>query len=702
MSFRSWLLTETILVKYFNAENGLFPTEGPAMEFNYQWEQGYSSFFIGCYQAKRPGYVSISSRPTHIGIIKTSPIEHGVGIDIGFINNLSTMLSQKGFKSVPYKEVGTAFSNLFQKINYEPEFSPDTGWQTGGNTPDIELGASNMQKLSPGISASKESGSWAYFIEANEPQYYIPKILEVLGQAADPLIKNNLIDFYEISDRRGGRQKFVQSEKGKKESDDWKSKDSRAASQIKYLAMNLLNDAPNFQKKLIRTVGTEDLKGGGKGWFGYEAQPQNFNLPIEQLYELNKRSFSDDSVIRIFLDAVRSGDKEKFQQLEYLTQWADNKKQTTVGQKYTPYYLGGVAERLSWFWNKDKTLQSCIDEPLEYINDIYSILKDADILEQLEPEEFNYWKNQVKNALEEAIHEAEHIYPHQIHDLNIIAGQLGLHPSIVNALEQQDQKIKDEKIQREKIQRESALKRSFLMPVDAYAYMMINDPQWKSIPQKFLNYSGRGNYDIKIGELAEDLIDTEGPSQDAIEAAEEDAQNDVQERPSESYGQDMKEVEQDIEYDWDDFVNANTELAEETDENTPDYEIVKIIKEKYLDDFIEWKKKEMQKDEETKSWKYEVDTESSDFQEKVWEYQREFAEQYAWDEGLVIITRPDLDKVEIQLHKKHWNTFKPLLKRTIDINLSEEDEEEKWKPSTKISIDFIPEGGFTKPAYDLR
>ena len=53
----------------------------------------YSRFFIGTYQAKRPGYISISSRPTHIGIIKNSPTTAYSGVESGFSESSTRILS---------------------------------------------------------------------------------------------------------------------------------------------------------------------------------------------------------------------------------------------------------------------------------------------------------------------------------------------------------------------------------------------------------------------------------------------------------------------------------------------------------------------------------------------------------------------------------------------------------------------------------
>jgi hypothetical protein len=702
MSFKGWLLTETILVQYMRETNGLFPVDGPFLDFNYQSEKSWTNFVVGCWQAKRPGYISISSRPTHVAIIKHSPLEDS--LDFGFLKNLIQLLQQNRLKGIPYKEVGTSFDDLFKKVNYEPEFKPETGWQTGETLPDVELGASNMQKLSPGISASKQSGSWAFFIEASEAQFYIPKLIAILEQAAAPLIQNNLIDFYEVVDRKTGkRNKIVYSQKGQQESDDWKTKDNKAAATLKYLAATLLSGAPIFKTEVMKSIGHDDIKGGGQGWFGHDAPVQNFNVPLDELYKLNERAFADNMVIRTFLNAVKGQDKQKFQDLEKIAQWAEKKKQTTIGQKYPPYWIGGALEVFSWLWEKNNNIKD-MTNPSEVMDNIYNlqhVMKYEEILQQIEPEEFEYFKKQAKEAIETAFESgaAQHLRPNDIISLNELAPKLNLHPSILQQLEQGSQHHKDEEAKRKKEQQEEALKHSFLMDVDSYAYMMVKEGKWQAIPDEFLEYISGGDYQVKVGELSLDILGEENVGiEDAMSRAEEEAWKEVKQKPSESYGEDKSEIESDIEYDWDDFIQG----LEEIDEDTPEEEAVRIIREKYWDDFVEWKKKKMQKEEEQESWKYEPDTESNDFQIKVSEYQQEIAEEMAWEEGLVII-QTDIGKAEIQLHKNHWEQFKSILKRTIELNMREknEDQESYWKASTKISIDFIPKGGFTKDAYTL-
>jgi hypothetical protein len=267
----------------------------------------------------------------------------------------------------------------------------------------------------------------------------------------------------------------------------------------------------------------------------------------------------------------------KIQQLEQVAKWAEKKKQESTGQKYPPYYLGGALEKLSWFWDKNDLLND-VQNPnsvLDSLSTLYDIIKYSEILQQVEPEEFQYLKQQAKEAIEEALPNAEHLSQNDIISLNNLAGPLGLHPSIIHSLEQQNQKIKEDKIKRDKEQKESALKRSFLMPIDSYAYMILKDGKWLSINQKFLKYMGQGDYEIDIGELAINVIGEEDTYEDAYYKAEEDAQEEIQQKPSESYGDDKNEIDSDIDSYWDDFLNN---IETEIDENTQKKKQLHLLK----------------------------------------------------------------------------------------------------------------------------
>ena len=198
MGFKGWLLAENIIVKWFNDIATLVPAEGPKMDIHYQWENGYSSYYVGCYQAKREGYVSLSNRPTHIAIIKTNSIEQNEGIDIGFIKNLTAILQQQGFRDVPHKEGGeSGFEQLFKAVGYEPEKPPEEDFATN-QVPDFEKGSKNTTPIGKAVSVSKAGGSWSFIVEDQDSyNYKINAIIKAMQQASKPLIDNDLIDYFE-------------------------------------------------------------------------------------------------------------------------------------------------------------------------------------------------------------------------------------------------------------------------------------------------------------------------------------------------------------------------------------------------------------------------------------------------------------------------------------------------------------------------
>ena len=108
INFGKWLmLQENIVIDDGGTEAVLRVVDSNSIrEFNYQTEDSWSSFLIMPQQAQRVGYVSIGTQPTHIAIVKTTPIEPNNGADIAFLKSLNSMLSSQ-FKAVPYKEAGT-------------------------------------------------------------------------------------------------------------------------------------------------------------------------------------------------------------------------------------------------------------------------------------------------------------------------------------------------------------------------------------------------------------------------------------------------------------------------------------------------------------------------------------------------------------------------------------------------------------------
>ena len=706
MGFKGWLLAENIIVKWFNDIATLVPAEGPKMDIHYQWENGYSSYYVGCYQAKREGYVSLSNRPTHIAIIKTNSIEQNEGIDIGFIKNLTAILQQQGFRDVPHKEGGeSGFEQLFKAVGYEPEKPPEEDFATN-QVPDFEKGSKNTTPIGKAVSVSKAGGSWSFIVEDQDSyNYKINAIIKAMQQASKPLIDNDLIDYFEVVDRKSGKRlEIMYSKKGEADKNDWRSQFDKAAAQLKYFAVTHLVGMPKFKTELLKVINADDLKGGAE-WPAKKVQPQNLNVSLEELYKLNDSSYSSNILIDIFLDAVKANDKYKFIQLERLADWAERKQKDTVGQKYPPWYMGGGADWIRNIWNKSSIIEEMTSpgSVLDVLSTVDSFLKYGDLLNDVEPEYYNHIKKGIKEAIEEAFSsdsEPPHLSRSDIHYLNDIAGKLKLSPSLISGFEQLSKKYKDEETTEKKRQEELRVKRSYLLPDGTAVYMMLGEDSEFQSAYKYVNYHN----DLNTQELAYDLVgDEEGVHMDAYEKAEEEAYGDVLERPSESYGEDKKEVIEDIGYEWEDFMNSNSDLASDVEDYHSDEDVVKKIIDDYYDEFVEWKKAEM-KEKEDKDGRYEADLESHDFQQRAGELMEEISEEYAFEKGLVTVFRSDYGLVEVQIHKKNWEKFKPILKKLLELNLHERDAEDEafFKVSTKISVDFRPEGGFTKSVYDLR
>jgi len=702
MSFKSWILAENIIVKYGKDEASLVPATTNILpyDFHYQSENDYATYFIGFYRAERTGYVSLGSQPTHIGIIKTNSINHGNAVDIGFIKNLIGELSKMGFKSVPYKEVGTNFDKAFSNVGYKPENPAQTGYTTGENIPDIDLGQSSTHSMSPGISVSRAAGSWAYFIEVGtgSSQFYLSKLINAIKQAAQPLVNNDLIDFYSFHNRTSGKDEIVYSSKGKESKENYSTQLSQCMSQLKYMASVMQKEMPSYIKQLLNRINLEGAK-NAENWTGRLAEPKNYKLKFSKMYELIQSSLGDDIIIKSFLDAMKLQDTERFNQLEKIAKWSENKDSNRS-------WIGGALENIEKFWGNDESkLVRAYSDPEKvflYISSLYeTLVVYGDLLKEIEPDEYDHLVQTAKYSIEKGFEEghARGLSRHEIVRLNDLADVLDLNPKIKHELEQNSQELKDQEEKRQNKMKEERLSQRFLIPEGQFSYL--EKDVWKTIPDKFLEYYN-GKYEINFGELALDFIDDdtkESISHDAYEKAEEEAHGDVSERPSETYGQDKKELFDDIDYYWDKFIE-DYEL-DDINEDTPEQEIPEIIKKHYVDDFIDWRKEKMQEDEDSDG-RYTPDTESHEFQMRIHEIEKELAEEKAWEQGLATIYNDDGD-IFIQTHKNNYEKIKSIIKKTIELNLSKKDNDgiPYWKSSTPINIDFIPQGGFRKSAYDM-
>jgi hypothetical protein len=242
---------------------------------------------------------------------------------------------------------------------------------------------------------------------------------------------------------------------------------------------------------------------------------------------------------------------------------------------------------------------------------------------------------------------------------------------------------------------------------DHYKWIKVGETEWKDVKHRYLDYNVShqgGYYEIQVGDLAlgEELVDREGLFYDAIEKAEEDANSDVESRPSESYGNKPEQVDEDIEEHADDFLDdfwdGRDEDPSEPDPNDTDAWI-ELIKTKYRQEFMQWRIEQMQQEEEENSWKYEPDTESHDFQMKVHDYELELAEAAAWEEGLITLVR-NQHGIIFTLDSRHWSAFQPFFRQTLEWNwktLDQEFKEPYIRASNIVEVYMPDKGTYRKP-----
>ena len=251
-------------------------------------------------------------------------------------------------------------------------------------------------------------------------------------------------------------------------------------------------------------------------------------------------------------------------------------------------------------------------------------------------------------------------------------------------LNQRGTKEKQRQQEADNKRRELTHQNSFLLYDIEYKYIVMpKGTYWTEIPDKYLDYQSGGAYDIRVGEFALNdpkvgiPLDADDIRTSAMEDAEEEyrANMDIPEKPSESYGQDDAEVDADIGYEWEEFVN---DFFGEVPENKTEEECIARIKEKFKPDFIKWKIEQLQEEEEGKdAWKYsdEVDYNDSDYLEKVTRNEESMAEEIAWEGGLVTLKKEAPDFIEIWLNKKFFQSFLPILQKMIKLNRKAKDDE---------------------------
>jgi len=417
MNFKSWLiLSENIIVKWQKDDAVLIPAKDViSFDFYYQWDKGHSEYFIGAFKAEKNGYSSIGAKSTHVGIIRNSPLHAGSGADYGFIKNLIQIIQKNGLKPIPYKEEGTFIdkhiSNAEKEIGQKLDVDlVKTGFTTGQELPDFELGQSATHQLTKSVSVSRATGSWAQFFETIDATSLINKLVDFMEQAAKPLLDNDLLDFIEIINRKSGNHRTIYSSKGKKDSEDWKANNIKAVSQLKFYVDKYLTNAPFLKKELLKIINIEGSKNADK-WFGAKAVPKDYALPLDKLFELNNNSYAEDSIIDAFLKAINNQDK--IEQLEILSK---NQNLDSV------YYLK------SYFWaNEFYEDMFTSDNIFNYLINVYEIVvKHGKALKSALQEHFDYFLKNIKESLEEALSDKPFLSKNNIKYLSEIAPVIGL------------------------------------------------------------------------------------------------------------------------------------------------------------------------------------------------------------------------------------------------------------------------------------
>lgn len=715
-TFKEWLrLCEGIVVKWYNDEAVLdyVPSErNLTTEFVYQWDEGFSTYFIATQKATRPGYVSFGEQSTHILIVKTDAIEAGQGIDVSFIKSLYSLLNQR-FKPVPYKEGGNdQWIDAIVKQAKEADPRMDILDQPQGNfqqsqVPDYQAGSSNMQKVTKSMSVSKPTGSWAYITEhGGSPQFAINAILDAMRKAAQPLLDHNLIDFYEIVNRVSGKVQEIKyspagEEKNKEQDDEY----SKFISHIKYLASF---GGPETVQRVNRIL---DLDEHTK-----QIQPKNQRIPFPDVYRFIHDYRSGNYFLQLLVFAMQNFDQEKLKVAEEIAKHDLQKsaqfKQENPTNKYIPNYLESAAFHVVGLWDTEgqteqgRTVWNDLEDLPDSVKNWKGVFEQSELLKRLVPQQFEQFRSVVSQAISEFFEKKGYTDDAEI-DLEAIKEQFAessrgetygyrelaafrdqyeisrqkkaILDAIAAGLEEQESRVTQRRNEEKTKAEEKRKKDSFLLSDESYKYLVLpQQKHWEEIPDKYLKYLGSGKNDIDVGEfvLRDDKvglpIDVEGIQYEAWERAEQEASEGLPEKPSESYGNDQKEVDGDIEYDWEDFIQAYE--FEDIDEETPEDEIIQKIKTDYRDDFIEWKIEQMRETEEGEdSWKYEVD--EQEVKEKAWEIESELAEEEAWKAGLVTLKREEPDEVEIWVHSKYYKELVPLVKNLARMNMTARDRE---------------------------
>jgi hypothetical protein len=671
MRFKDWLLLqENIIVNSGNGEAvlGKSRESNGVVEFSYGAGDYYSSFEVWPFSEERPGYVKLSDgAATVVGIIKKTPIEPGNGADRAFIKSLTASLATSGLKSLPYKEGDSAWMGALSSAGVDSDHAVMKGMKgdkdfSATATPEMGKASSNAKKATAGISVSRMSGSWAYFIRVNpgSATFQIDKIVGAMKKAAQPLVDNDIIENYRIV--KGWNYKAAEtvwSNKGKQEHDDDATKIKKSSSYIKFLADKMLANHPKAREQVYKYF---------RHSWDKDTNPENTKVPLDELVKYVNWQHNESPFLTFFIEALKGDSQHMYEVMEEASKTQDADDAIRL-------YKEIHEEEYSYM----------VENPRLWMSNAIRIFSISPLLSKHASGNYERFKREYEEAINSWLESGETIRPGDIEYLKKLAEYIDIRGK--DQIEDAHKKIKTREEEDKKKREEKEANDRETIGRGSFKYMQVGaDASWKEVPLKYLDGD-----EVEVAQLAldEDIVDKEEVFHAAHEKASEDAYANAEEKKSETYGQDKTEVESDIDYEWDEYIEDR--FSEGEWEGTSEDEAKKEIKSDYFDDFVDWKKERLKKEEEEESWKYEPEADESD----VWKYEKEIAEKRAYEEGLVVFKWPeDSEELEVWLHSKHFVKAKDAVKRSVAISMKNknEDGEPALRGWQDISFTFVDKG----------
>ena len=671
MQFKEWLLLqENIIVNTGNGEAilGKSRESNGVVEFSYGSGDYYSSFEVWPFSEERPGYVKMSDgAATVVGIIKKTPIEAGNGADRAFIKSLTASLGTSGLKPLPYKEGDSPWMGALSAAGVDDDHPVMKGMKgerefSATFTPEMGKASPNAKKAIASVSFSKMSGSWAYFIRVNpgSATYQIDKIIGVMKKAAQPLIDNDIIDQYRIV--KGWNYKdaeTVWSNRGKQEHDSDEDKSRKSAAYIKFLADKMLANHQKAREQVYKYF---------RHSWDRDITPQNTRVPLEELIKYVNWQHNESPFLVFFIDALKNDSDHMYGVMEDASKTQDADDAVRI-------YKEIQEEEYSYM----------VDNPRLWMSNAIRVFSISDLLSKHASGQYERFKREYEEAINSWLKSGEAIRQGDIEYLKKLSDYIEIRGK--DQIDDAHKKIKDREEEEKSNREEKELKKKEIMARGSFKYTHLgSDPTWKDVPYKYLDGD-----EVEVAQLAldEEIVDKEEVFGAAHEKASEEAYANAEERKSETYGQDREEVESDIDYEWDEYIEDR--FSEGEWDGTSEEDAKKEIKDDYFDDFVDWKKDRLKKEEEEESWKYEPEADESD----VWKYEKEIAEERAYENGLVIFKWPeDSEDLEVWLHSKHFIKAREAVKKSVAISLKEKDEygEPVLRGRQDISFTFVDKG----------